>query len=559
MSPSPYPNIWAPGGLFAFSGLDGPTDYYSPLVASLLEQGIGLHLHVAPPLALTWDIDVENVDWERSVVGCDVLELVSRDGAVALGLAFADKDALVGYGALPEATAAAPARTFVGGPAGQVSIAKGDGHFSIALGRDDATAAVRAAGGLGSDPRAVVAQRKRFFTAAPACPADDGAVAATYAKSLAVLKCNTYAPQGDLPCFWTTPDRWPHRHMWLWDSAFHAIALRRLSADLAADAIRAVLLRQQEDGFIPHMMGPDATTRSTITQPPVLAWATWKVCARGDQRDFVEWAYPRLGRYVAWDLRHRDRDQDGLAEWVKDEDDSLCHCGESGMDNSPRFDRPGPQAAVDLNSMLVAECEALAKMATVLGEAGEAEAWLRSRGRLAALIDQRLWSEDESLYLDGDAAGSVTVPSSASFLPLYAGVPSATRAKRLVASLLDERRFWRPLPVPSVAADHPAYSDDMWRGPTWLNTNYMVIEGLLRYGYRSEALQLARSTVRDVSHWYQVGGCLYEYYDAESTRAPWDLSRKRNTGVGTIRDYGWSAAMYVELVHFLAGDEEIVV
>ena len=46
-----------------------------------------------------------------------------------------------------------------------------------------------------------------------------------YYKALSVQKVNVRSAEGRIPCIWTTPDRVPHKQMWLWDSVFHALAI----------------------------------------------------------------------------------------------------------------------------------------------------------------------------------------------------------------------------------------------------------------------------------------------------------------------------------------------
>ena len=46
-----------------------------------------------------------------------------------------------------------------------------------------------------------------------------------YYKALSINKVNVHSPEGKIAYKWTTPDRVPHKHMWLWDSAFHALAM----------------------------------------------------------------------------------------------------------------------------------------------------------------------------------------------------------------------------------------------------------------------------------------------------------------------------------------------
>ena len=97
-----------------------------------------------------------------------------------------------------------------------------------------------------------------------------------YYKCLSVNKENVYSAEGEIPCRWTTPDRIPHRFMWLWDSAFHAMAFAEYNVEMAKDCIRSVLSMQEEDGFIANMMGIYGGF-SNVLQPQVLAWATWKI------------------------------------------------------------------------------------------------------------------------------------------------------------------------------------------------------------------------------------------------------------------------------------------
>ena len=62
---------------------------------------------------------------------------------------------------------------------------------------------------------------------APAMSSAAHDLARTAAKMFSIMRVNTLAPEGVLnnsqPIHWSTPDRTPHKAMWLWDSCFHAI------------------------------------------------------------------------------------------------------------------------------------------------------------------------------------------------------------------------------------------------------------------------------------------------------------------------------------------------
>lgn len=106
--------------------------------------------------------------------------------------------------------------------------------------------------------------------------------------------------------------------------------------------------------------------------------------------------------------------------------------------------------------------------------------------------------------------------------------------RRLVEDhLLDPERFWLPVPPPSVSATDPAFSLDdkgplgvkrYWRGPTWINSAWLVWLGLVRLGYDEQAGELARRVgvaVRDAG--------LREYYEPYS-----------GDGMGAV-DFAWSS------------------
>jgi glycogen debranching enzyme len=58
-------------------------------------------------------------------------------------------------------------------------------------------------------------------------------------------------------------------------------------------------------------------------------------------------------------------------------------------------------------------------------------------------------------------------------------------------------------PISSPSFDEFKY----WQGPTWININWLVIDGLKRHGYFKEALALKKRTLELV----KKSGC-YEYF-----------------------------------------------
>lgn len=518
---------WHGGQLLAFSGLDGATDFEHGLVlrTAFDEPAVDvklpgqLRIRFAPP---DGPVQVAG-DWfrlGRSVAG-----------------AFVDAHTLLVQGPCELA-----------GSSLEIAVAR-TGDRTL-LGWADTFDA----GKLALDPEAVLADRRRWLAARSLPSGLPDATRRTLAKCFSQMKTQVYAPEGRIRHRWTTPDRWPHRMMWLWDSAFHAIGLRHLDPALARDALSAVLDIQRADGFIPHMMAPGSS--SDITQPPVLALGVQLVQEAAPDAAWLAEVYPKLCAYVRWDMRHRDRDGAGLVEWAI-EGDPFCRSGESGMDNSPRFDAATAMDATDFNALLALECEVLAGFATALGKADDARGWRSEHARLCGLIRSRLWSDDARFFVDYDVEKNAPSPvlASAGFLPLACGAATPEQAACLVAALKDPAMFATPFPIPSIAVrDQAHYAKDMWRGPVWINVNWLVARGLDRYGYAAEAEDLRRRTRMEIETFCERYGTLFEFYDDRRECDPPRLLRKGRCAPDkspyhqVFHDYGWTATLYVDLV-----------
>jgi glucosylglycerate hydrolase len=165
------------------------------------------------------------------------------------------------------------------------------------------------------------------------------------------------------------PHLYPHQ--WSWDAAFVAIGLSHVSVDRAVAEMRSLFRGQWRNGMIPHIVyspnvpdeayfphaarwdvagaSPDAphgAATSGIIQPPVHAIAIAAICLQ---------AAPEQARAIATEFYHP------LLEWhrylisARDPEISglvtIVHPWESGMDNSPRWDRAMARIAVPENEL----------------------------------------------------------------------------------------------------------------------------------------------------------------------------------------------------------------
>ncbi len=526
-----YDSLWGPGQLLAFSGVDGPTAYDTGLCLRSLGPGTAL----AITLPGTGRIEVSDQPPLACELACDHLELHLADGAVLRG-AFLDAHRLLLEG--PVRVVVDDDRLVVRQKGARTLIAS-----AVVGGR---------AGLLEADLDAALAARRWWSEAQIAAHGLADRPAAI--KALRQFKGQIYSPEGIFRHRWSTPDRWPHRGCWLWDSAFHAIGARHIDPALARDCIAAVFDGQRADGMVPIRSNPCGADTVAYTQPPTLALATWAMMRSQPDPAWLRGLLPRLEAYLAWDMQHRNGGH-GLPCWAI-EANPTCRSGESGLDNASRFDAATRMEAVDFASFLALEWELLALLYGQLGNTAAAQRCAQQHASLSDLIRQRLWDETSGLFRDHDLEHGRLCPVAAvtGFLPLICGAASPDQAARLLAHLDDPTTFGTAVLLPSVARNDASYEPDMWRGPVWVNMVHLVAAGCDRYGFTDAAQRLRTSITTEIERWHAVYGTLFEFYDADGSIPPPELHRKGRCAPDVspfhqcFHDYGWTGTLYLDMV-----------
>lgn len=147
---------------------------------------------------------------------------------------------------------------------------------------------------------------------------------------------------------------------------------------------------------------------------------------------------------------------------------------------------------------------------------------------------EELWDMYSAQYYSRDFVTHrlLKTPSIATLLPLYAGHISKDRAEKLLRLLENEHSFGPAYPVPSVPLNSFWFHRKLyWQGPTWVNMNWLIIDGLERYGFKDYAGALRESTLEMVKK-----SGFYEYFD------PVDASP------AGVENFSWTAALTIDLL-----------
>ncbi len=321
-----------------------------------------------------------------------------------------------------------------------------------------------------------------------------------------------------------------------WDSFFNALQLSVVSKDLAWAALLAGIRSRYPNGNVPNWRSRHGGTPDR-SQPPVGSFAALKLHLAHPCADSLRAAYSGLLEWSDFWVApqgaraRREGLTPGLLSWGSDTEllsprpppweagasGRQRAAWESGQDDLPLWEEAGwdpdrrvlAMSAADLCSYRALDLECLSRIARILGDGENATRLSSSYRQLAEKMNQVLWSDDVGLYLDELPSGHSSRVAASNFLPLAAGIPSAAQAHRMIKVLQDPRRFWGDWILPTISRDDPAFADQQyWRGSIWPPMNYLVLQGLRRYGYHELAAELAwKSAAMFLADRHRTGSC----------------------------------------------------
>ena len=102
------------------------------------------------------------------------------------------------------------------------------------------------------------------------------------------------------------------------------------------------------------------------------------------------------------------------------------------------------------------------------------------------------------LNLIFDKKGSqIHVNTITSLLPLMLDIPKDIK-EGLINHLINKEEYWSRYPIPTVAMNEKSFNPNnillLWRGPTWLNTNFFIWKGLKKHKEENIANDLVTRT-----------------------------------------------------------------
>mgnify|MGYP005844478933 CR=1 FL=1 len=303
----------------------------------------------------------------------------------------------------------------------------------------------------------------------------------------------------------------------------------------AMNSQRVYMERQRPDGYINYRTGPYLNEEiihngEYTSSAPWFNYINYEIYKVTGDKKFLSEAYESGKKFYNWYISRRDSNSNGLASWGgHSELESVRDARVAVWDKvgwASNFEGP------DLNSMLVMEEKSLAAIAGILGFKNDASEWVRKSLERSALINKYLWDDETNFYYNVNkndqsftykTKDDLKIKEIIGFLPLWAGIPDKERADKLMKSMLNKDEFWRKFGVPTLTAKDDYYNPiGYWNGPIWIQWQYLLFRGLIEYGYKEEAKELAYRVMENIIHQLKTDHYFWEFYSADDYQAGWN-------------------------------------
>ena len=343
-------------------------------------------------------------------------------------------------------------------------------------------------------------------------------------------------------------------NLWDWDTYWSVYGLFSMMDSFTVELQEKILVHargnirnfmdhQLEDGYIPMMIEvgrwPEPYLNMKHKEGVLMnmhkPFLCQQMCLISEFQGDYSWTREYLdGLRAYFDCYYRNyfMEEKGLFVWC---DDIMI-----GMDNDPAsFGRPKFSTAnIYLNSFMVLEMQAYGCVLKNDGKSGEAQAWENRAKALIQTIQEECWDKRDRFFYSVDVDIRTrkfdwfheglgvfwnTLPIKirvwSGFIPMYAGFATEEQAKSLVSHYHDGNTFHSSFGIATLAKDEKMFNLEStnnpsnWLGPVWLVANYVVFKAMLSYGYREEAEEICRNSLKLLGMDLEKTGCMHEYYN----------------------------------------------
>lgn len=292
--------------------------------------------------------------------------------------------------------------------------------------------------------------------------------------------------------------------------------------------------------------------------------------------EYAKKIYPKLLRHYQWFRKSQKGFIDEWEDILEDEElldnieidemyswrgRTVDHCLPSGMDDYPRAQPPDiSELDVDALAWVGVMTRSMRQIAHILNHAEDEALYEQTEKNIVANLDLLHWSEEQGCYCDltindyAEAREFVCHEGYISLLPFALKLMplESPHLKQIIELMSDPHKIFSDFGLLSLSRQDENFgtSENYWRGPIWMNINYLCLDALKHYfpqvlsGVPAKAShsaeltekakslfsQLRKNLITNVFRVWKEKGYCYESYE-------------QNTGDGKGAEHftGWTA------------------
>lgn len=321
-----------------------------------------------------------------------------------------------------------------------------------------------------------------------------------------------------------------------WDTYFASYMCSMFNKDLAYVNAIEITKAITPDGFIPNYQAPFGVTSWDRSQPPIGSFVIFEIYKRYKEKWLLDEVYDELISWNRWWAKTRD--VNGYLAYGSNNVSDTLHTIEKhniqaaryeSLDNSPMYDEipfnksthTMELADVSLMSYYVMDCEALSKIAIVLGKKSDiSELSERSAKYSKKLLT--MWDEEQGIFLNRrlDTGGKSYRISPTNFYPMLAKVATQKQAEKMMKKqYFNPSKFYGEYVIPSISRDDPAFKDNSyWRGRIWAPMNFLVYLGMRNYDLPEARKDMVEKSMALLMKSWKENGSVFENYNSVTGR-----------------------------------------
>ena len=330
-------------------------------------------------------------------------------------------------------------------------------------------------------------------------------------------------PSNPQELFTMVPSRPFFPRGFLWDEGFHLLVVVDWDLDLALEILASWLSLMDKEGWIAREQILGAEARSKVppefqvqyphyANPPTLFLVIDTFCdmlAEGGNTyrghvsqyledtelgmDFLRGIYPLMKRHYDWfrqsqadDRSYRPPTASQGYRWTGR---TMQHTLTSGLDDYPRAQPPHPgELHVDAISWVGMMTSVLANVARLLKEEQEQVIYVQTKRQVMHDMDLLHWATKDNTFCDAtiNDDGIHKLFCHKGYISLFPFMLDLMEKEKdhlgaILDLIQDPNHLWSPHGLRSLSKTDRYYGKDenYWRGPVWININYLVLKQLL--------------------------------------------------------------------------------